>query len=305
MIRSIQYKNLTWLDVKKPRPTDIDYLKKTFHLHPLLVQEFTCPSQRPRAEEFANCLYVVFHTPLYDNQKKFTYPGEIDIVILENFLITVHQDNNLPLNNIFSEIKKSAARKEEAMSKTAGFLFYFVMEKLIASCFPKIDHINEKIDFIEKEIFNENEKDMVRYLSFVKRDILSFRRILKPQKNILESLLQKKYRLLEDELNDYFQDLIGTNIRVWNALENTKEVAESLEETNNSILSHKINETIRFLSAVSLITFALSVTTGIFGMVPIESFPLVKEKAFFWLALLFMLIIALTIVAIFRKKRWL
>lgn len=304
MIRSIQYQNLTWLDVKNPKPQDIEYLRKTFSLHPLLVQEFTSPSQRPRAEEFANCLYVIFHTPLYDEEKKFTYPGELDIVVIENFLITVHQDSNLPLDNIFSLVKKRAVR-EEAMSKTAGFLFYFVMEKLVSSCFPKIDHINEKINFIEKEIFNENEHDMVRYLSFVKRDILSFRRILKPQKNILESLLQKKYRLLEDELNDYFQDLIGTNIRVWNALENTKEVAESLEETNNSILSHKINETIRFLSAVSLITFTLSVTTGIFGMAPIEAFSLAKEKEFFWLALLFMGTIALTIVAIFHRKRWL
>lgn len=305
MIRSIQYKNLTWLDVKKPRPVDIDYLRKNFSLHPLLVQEFTCPSQRPRAEEFSNCLYIIFHTPLYDEEKKFTYPGEIDIVILENFLITVHQDDNLPLNNIFSEVKKSLTKKEEAMSKTSGFLFYFVMEKLISSCFPKIDHINEKINYIEKEIFNENEKDMVRYLSLVKRDILSFRRILKPQKNILESLIQKKYRVMENELNDYFQDLVGTNIRVWNALENTKEVAESLEETNNSILSHKINETIRFLSAVSLITFTLSVTTGIFSMVPIEAFSFAKEKEFFWLVILFMVSIAFFIVVIFRKKRWL
>ena len=154
MLRSIQYKNLTWLDVRKPRQADVDYLKKTFSLHPLLVQEFTSPSQRPRAEEFSNCLYVIFHTPLYDEEKKFTYPGEVDIVILENYLITVHQDDNLPLNNIFSAVKKSLYQKEEAMSKTAGFLFYFVMEKLVSSCFPKIDHINEKINFIEKEIFN-------------------------------------------------------------------------------------------------------------------------------------------------------
>lgn len=305
MIRTIQNGTLTWLDVKNPRPQDIAYLKKTFSFHPLLLQEFTSPSQRPRAEEFDNCLYIVFHTPLYDDQKKFTYPGEVDVVVLENFLITVHQDNNIPLDNIFASLKKNPVQKEKAMSRTAGFLFYFVMEKLLSSCFPKIDHINEKISFIEKEIFNENEKDMVRHLSFVKRDILSFRRILKPQKNILESLIQKKYLLLEDELNAYFQDLVGTNIRVWNALENTKEVAESLEETNNSILSHKINETIRFLSAVSLITFTLSVTTGIFSVASIESFPLVRQQEFFWLILLFMSTLVLILLAFFKKKRWL
>jgi Mg2+ and Co2+ transporter CorA len=128
---------------------------------------------------------------------------------------------------------------------------------------------------------------------------------LKPQRSILESLVQKHYDLLEDDLNKYFQDLIGTNIRVWNALENTKEVIESLEETNNSLLSYKINEAMRFLAAVSLITFALSVTVGIFGMTPFQAFPASQEKETFWLAIMFMGLITTILLLIFRRRKWL
>lgn len=304
-MKIIKHKNLTWIDIENPTAREVLGLKEKFDLHPLVVDELTSPSQRPRAEEFDTCLYVVFHTPLFNKVKRLTYPGELDILITTDHLITIHQGENIPLKSIMQLIEKDELAKEKAFSGTVGILFYFVMEKLISSCLPKIDHINEKVDFVENEIFKGNEKEMVKELSFVKRDILAFRRILKPQRSIFESLIQKKYRFLEDNLNDYFQDLIGTNIRVWNTLENTKEVVESLEETNNSLLSYKINEAMRFLTAISLITFTLSVTVGIFGMAPIESFDWAKDQNTFWLVLIFMNAITIGFLSFFKKKRWL
>jgi magnesium transporter len=210
----IKHDKLTWIDVEKPTAQDILFFKEKFNLHPLVLDEFTSPSQRPRAEEFENCLYIVIHVPLFDRRKRVTSSGEMDIVITPRHLITVHQTENIPLKAIIKEFQTDEALRQQAMSRSVGYLFYVVLEKLISSCFPKIDHINEKIDKIEEGIFSGKEKEMVQELSVVKRDVLSFRRILKPQRSILESLVQKKYILLEKELNQYFQDLIGTNIRV-------------------------------------------------------------------------------------------
>jgi len=302
---AIKYKNLTWIDVEKPTPQDILYFKENFNLHPLVLEEFTSPSQRPRAEEFENCLYIVLHIPLFDRQKRVTSSGEMDIVITKDHLITVHQTENIPLKAIIKEFQSNEVLRQQAMSRSIGYLFYVMLEKLLSSCFPKIDHINERIDKIEEGIFSGKEKEMVQELSIVKRDVLSFRRILKPQRSILESLVQKKYALLEKELDQYFQDLIGTNIRVWNALENTKEVVESLEDTNNSLLSYKINEAMRFLAAISLVTFTLSVTVGIFSMKPFENFRAAHEQVTFWLVLAFMGLISSSLLLFFRKKKWL
>lgn len=305
IMKTIQYKNITWIDIEKPKAQDILFLKEKFNFHPLVLEELTTPSQRPKAEEFDNCLYIVAHLPLYNRKTKTTYPGELDVIITQDHLITSHPDENIPLKSVIQRLENDEDYKQKYMSGSTGFLFYSVLEKLISSCFPKIDHISEKIEEIEKNIFSEKEKEMVKELSVVKRDILAFRRILKPQRSILESLVRKRYRLLEDNLNDYFQDLIGTNIRVWNAVENTKEVIESLEETNNSLLSYKINEAMRFLAAISLITFALSVTTGVFGMTPFSNFTIAHEKATFWLVLLLMGLIITLLLALFKKKRWL
>ena len=300
-----KHHSLTWIDVENPSKEDILYLKNTFHFHPLLLEEFTSPSQRPRAEEFGNCLYVVMHIPLFDRTRRITTPGELDIVITKDHLITIHQGENVPLKDVARKFQLDYDLKNKSMSRSSGYLLYIILEQLLSSCFPKIDHISERLETIEREIFDEHEKEMVKEISIVKRDILAFRRTLKPQRTILESLIQKNYHLLEPELNDYFQDLVGTNIRVWNALENVKEVIESLEETNNSLVSYKINEAMRFLTSVSLVTFTLSVTTGIFGMTPFESFSLAHDPNMFWLIILFMGFISLMLLFLFKYKRWL
>lgn len=296
---------LTWIDIQDPTPQDILYVKDNFKLDPLVLDEFTSPSQRPRAQEFSNCLYVVIHIPLFDRSKRVTTPGELDIVITKDHLFTAHIGDNIPLKAIIKEFNENEVVKNQAMSESTAYLLYFILEKLLDSCFPKIDHINEQLSEIEKQIFSGKEKEMVCETSVVKRDILAFRRTLKPQRSILESLVQKHYNLLDDSLNKYFQELIGVNIRVWNALENTKEVIESLEETNNALVSYKINEAMRFLTAISLITFTLSVTVGIFGMAPFDSFSIAHEKTTFWFILGLMFFTVVSLLTFFRRKKWL
>jgi len=303
-MKTVKHDKLTWIDIEDPTANDVLFLKDTFNLHPLVLSEFTSPSQRPRAEEFDNCLYIVLHIPLFNRRTRISYSGELDVVITKNHVITSHSAENIPIKSIQKELLENNAFKEKAFSNSAGFLFYSIMEKLLSASFPKLDHINEKINDIEEGIFMGYEKEMLRSISIIKRDILTFRRSIKPQRSILESLVQKKYKLLDNDLNEYFQELIGINIRAWNALENIQEIIESLEETNSALLSHKINEAMRLLTAVSLITFTLSVTTGVFSMIPFSSFPLAESRLMFWIIIIFMAIITITALILFKKKRW-
>lgn len=305
MLKSIKHKDLTWIKIEDPDQEDILFLKEKFDFHPLVMEEFTTPSQRPRAEEFDNCLYIVAHVPLFDPSKRVTTPGELDILVTKDHIITSHKGENYPLDMIFQEAEKDDTVKEKFMQESTGLTLYYILDKLLMSCFPKIDHINENLNEIEKNIFGGSEREMVKEVSIVKRDILAFRRTLKPQRSILESLTQKKYKLLDSDLDQYFQELIGTNIRVWNALENSKELIESLEKTNSSLVSFSINEAMRFLTAISLITFTLSVITGIFAMTPFAQFAAANQRSTFWIVVLAMSLITLLFLLFFRRRRWL
>ncbi|NLC31605.1 MAG: hypothetical protein GX765_06165, partial [Candidatus Moranbacteria bacterium] len=141
-----------------------------------------------------------------------------------------------------------------------------------------------------------------REISIAKRDVLNFRRTLKPQRSILESLAQMDTKLVNPELKPYYQDLVGTNIRLWSSLESAKETIESLEETNNSLLSNKLNLTMKVLTVFNAIFLPITVYSNLMSMnTPI---PFENNIIGFWLHSFLMLIISILTIILFKFKKW-
>ena len=291
-----------WIYIKEPDADDVAKISKKFNLHPLVVEEFSTPTIRPKAAEYEGCLYLAIHIPLFDVDNKTTYPGEIDVVICENTLITAHDKDIFQLGEFFNSLKGNKKKREEYLHRTPGALLYYILEMLLESCFPKLDHISKKLDYIEDQIFAGNEKEMVFEISLVKRDILNFRRTMKPQKTVFESLAQKNYSLIEPELKPYFQDLVGTNIRIWNNLESTKETVESLEDTNNSLLSNKLDMTMKVLTIFSAVLLPMTVYSNILAMS--ADIPFGKNPHAFWIHSSIMFLLALATIVVFKVRKW-
>ncbi len=302
-MQEVKSTKFTWINFESPGADDILYLKNNFNLHPLVLEEFSTPTIRPKAAEYETCLYLTIHVPLFDLELKTTYPGEIDIVITEKALITSHDKEIPQFTEFFKELEKDPAKRENYMGKSPGALLRLIIEMLLESCFPKLDHISEKLDYIEKEIFAGHEKEMVFDISLAKRDILNFRRTMKPQRSVLESLTKTDYKFIEPELKNYFQDLIGTNIRVWNNLESAKETIESLEATNNSLLSNKLDLTMKILTIFSAVMLPLTVYSNILAMS--AEIPLGKNPHGFWIHFSIMILISIFTMTIFKVRKWL
>lgn len=302
-MQEIRLSKFRWVDFDEPDADDVVKLRKEYDLHPLVVEEFSMPTLRPKAEEYDTCMYLAVHIPLFDEVSRITYPGEIDIVITKDALITSHDHPILQVEELFEKLRNDEAAKEKYLGEGPAFLLRYLLEMLLESCFPKLDHISEKLDHIENEIFAGHEKEMVFEISVVKRDILNFRRTMKPQRSVLESLAQKDFKFIDSKLKPYYQDLIGTNIRVWNTLESAKETIESLEATNNSLLSNKLDMTMKVLTIFSAILLPLTVYSNIMSMstnIPLHSNPLA-----FWIHVFIMLVIAVFTFLVFKIRKWL
>jgi len=182
-------------------------------------------------------------------------------------------------------------------------LLHDIIEVLLDSCFPRLNHIGQKLDYIETQVFADKEKEMVFEISVLKRDILNFRRTLKPQRSILESIVQKNHPFIPTDIKIYFQDLIGTNIRLWNILESQKETIEALEATNNSLLSNKLDLTMKVLTIFSAILLPMTVYSNMLAMS--ATIPFSGSPHAFWIHAGFMAIISLTTITIFKIKQWL
>jgi len=302
-MKTVKFKHVTWIDFADPSADDVLYLQENFDIHPLAIEEFITPTYRAKATQYDNCIFLTIHVPLYDIKARTTYPGELDIVITKDHLITGHNKDIFELDEFFTELEKAEGKRRIYMSQTPTHLLYNILEKLLDSCFPRIDHIHEKLLNIEEQVFSGNEKEMVVEISIVKRDILNFRRTLKPQRHLIESLAQMKNGLIAKELSLYFQDLAGTNIRLWNALESNKETIESMEETNNSLLSNKLNLTMKILTIFSAVMMPMTVYSNILAIS--ADIPFGKSPHAFAIHLSIMLFISLCTIIIFRAKKWL
>lgn len=301
-METIKGEKVTWINMKDPSGDDIIYLQNNFKLHPLVIEEFSEPTMRPKAAQYGDCLYLAIHIPLFDVDKKTTYAAELDIAMTGDYLITAHTNSILQLEEFFKELKSDDALRQRYLMYSPAFLLHHILEMLLESCFPKLDHIARKLERIEDEIFSGNEKGMVFEISYIKRDILNFRRTLKPQRSVIESLAQRDSSLIPQEMRPYFQDLIGTNIRVWNTLENTKEVAESMEDTNNSLLSNKLNSTMKVLTIFSAVMLPMTVYSNILAMS--ADIPFGKNPFGFWIHITIMIFISLFTIAMFKARKW-
>jgi len=302
-MKIIKHDKVTWIDVVNPSTVDIDYIRENFDVHPLAVEEFTTPTYRARATKYSNCLFLTIHIPLFDTKKRTTYAGEVDILLTKSHLITGHTTNIYQLEQFFDKLQKSEGARRTYMIHSTAHLLYEVFKILTESCFPRLDHVTKHIDKIQEGIFNGDERRMVREISIVKRDILNFRRTLMPQRSIIESIISQSNGTVPKDIKLYYHDLIGTNIRLWNDLESANETIASLEKTNNSLLSEKINQRMRIITVFSVLWIPVTIYLSVFNL-NIVHIPL-KDNPFAFFIHLFVLfaISALTFV-VFRIAKW-
>ena len=209
----------------------------------------------------------------------------------------------LPVTRLFRRCQEDDELRAQLFSKGSGYLLYHVLDDLFDYCFPILDKIGHKLDSIEDDMFEGRAEDVVRDISNVKQEIISYRKIIKPERATLRVLERQVERFLPEELELYFDDIVDASERIWDLLDNYKEVIEGLESTNESVISHRQNDILRILTVFSVVLLPLTLITGIFGMN--VRFPGFDTAAAWWGILAGMVGTLAAVLGFFRYKRWL
>ena len=182
---------------------------------------------------------------------------------------------------------------------------YHLLHELWEDSEHKVQKIDRKLTFIEESIFEGKERKMLKEISFVKADIINFWRIIRPQKGVFTSLRDLSTDFFDGEhYVPYFSHLRNHWARIMSTLIIAKETINSLEQTNNALLTDKTNEIVKLLTIFSVIVFPLTLLAAIFGM-NTEFLPLVGTPGDFWIITTIMAIGTLFMIAFFKKKGWL
>jgi magnesium transporter len=301
--RVVEAAGLRWYHIERPRQADRDWLEAEFGFHPLDLEDVASRNQRPKLDVYDEYLFIVLHFPVFDKPTGRLLTSEVDLFVGPDFLITLPNEPLPPLASMFDRFAAREELREEVLAKGTGYLLYKLVDTNVDAAFPMLRKMGAKLERIEDDIFEGRSQAVVRDISEAKQEILNFRKITRPQRAVLRDLERTKQRYLTEELEIYFDDISDAAERIWDILENYKEVVEGLESTNESVLSHRLNDSFRILTAVSVILLPLTLIASIFGMnvaVPGEG-----DLAAFWLIMGLMAATLVGLVAYFRRRGWL
>jgi magnesium transporter len=241
-ISSIGAGKLRWFYVEKPSATEVEWLAEQFHFHPLNIDDVLSRAQRPKIDEYDDHLFIVLHFPVFDKENRITRPSEVDIFVGEDYIVTVHCNGDLkPLAKFFRECEINEESRATYLGRSSGFLLYHVLDRLVNYCLPILGKVTDNVDDIEEVIFAKPVPQTVRQISLIRRDLVSFRRVIRPQISVIETLESEEYPFF-------------------------KEDQEGLAETSNWLTSHRIQEVMQVLTIIMATLAPLTLLSGVYGM---------------------------------------
>ncbi len=302
-IRKITLGKLTWIDMENPSLDQLESMSKEHGFHDLDIEDCLSENQRSKIDEYDDYLFIILHFPFYDKRKKGVVSEEIDIFIKSNLLITVHTGSFKAFLDFYEACKKSTAEKKEIMGQGSGYLLYEIIDSMYASAFPILDKLERNVASLERTVFSWNQqKDMLKDILNTKKNIITMRRVIQPQRRVVAQIEHKNKKFLPDRLEIYFDDVVDKIEKAWSSLENLKELIESVQDTNESIISHRTNEVIKILTIFSVVISPLTFLTGLYGMN--VALPLAENPYVFMVILGLMLVIVTFMMVLFKYKRW-
>ena len=305
-MNTITENNLTWIDIEKPTKKDIDWLRVNFNFHPVTLSELIPSSQREKVEHFNDYLFLVTYVPIFNDKKHTTTPVEVDFLITRDHLITVHNESLEPIKNFAEKCGNKPELKNKYFGPTTGHLFYWLNEEFLNFAERQLVHIGKNIQHIEDGIFKSLERDMIREISMIKRDILDFRIAVRPLRRIFESLNNKAIKFFKDEtdLAIYLSDLLGDYEKVWNEIDNYTDTINALENTNANLLNDKTNAIVKVFTILSFITFPAMLIATIL-QIDTKTNPIRDMPYDFWIIFGLVALTVFIMWLYFKTRKWL
>lgn len=305
-IKEIKDKSLSWVDIQRPTEKDMKELSRLFKFHELDLEDCLSNIQRPKIDQYENYLFMVTHFPRYIKGTKRLVISEVDIFIGKDYLITVHSGNQKILIEEFEKCAKDNKHFQKLSSGSPGLLLHELMTDLYGNCFKMIDKIYERIEELDNRIFSGEGRphELIHEFSDLRREIINFRRVIKPQREVLDTLEKVKTAFIKKGVDIYFDDMGDMVEKLWDLLENQKEIVDTMVGTYESVITNQTNDIIKTLTIFSVIMLPLTLLSGIYGM-NINNLPYAETGFSFQFVLGIMLAVVIVMLWFFNRKKWL
>ncbi len=240
---------LLWIDVNDPSPEEMVRVGEEFGLHPLAIEDAIRRHERPKLELFEGYIFIVFYALEMIGERPTT--REVNLFAGKNYLITVHEGD---LAVISETADRWTDHVHEHGKPTVGLLVYAVLDAVVDGYFPVIDELAERIEDLEDDIFR------------LKKDLLAVRRVVAPERDVMNVLVRRDAPLFSKREATYFQDVYDHLLRITDTVDTYREILTGALDANLSMTSYRLNATVKRMTSSSIILMSMGLVAGIYGM---------------------------------------
>jgi magnesium transporter len=245
----------------------------------------------------------VVQFPYWNAEERVSRPGEVDIFIATGLLVTTHRNELAPLRAMFETAQEDEDARLRWMSHGASPLLYQLINTLVDYCYPIVQHVRQNLDQVERRVFHENTRHLLQETAFVRRDIIALRSILNPQRDVIGALIRGTWPFIHEDLDPYWGDINDHLLQLCSLLDEYSEVVSGLADTIDTLASHRIDEVVRVLTIVTVLTLPVTVLSTVFSMN--ISLPYGKHPLLFYFIVGMGVLITGFLLWYLRRQRWL
>jgi magnesium transporter len=290
-----------WIGLHEPEEGDLERLQELFGLHELAVEDAHAAHQRPKIEDYdEGGVFIVLRTAHYHEDREEVHFGEIHIFAGPGYVITVR-------HGVGSELGPARQRLEarpDLLRLGAASAVWAIVDKVVDDYIPVADAIDDDIEEVEKEVFDDDVPAPTARIYNLKREVIEFHRAVGPLLTPLSALEEGDNDRVPEELRDYFRDAADHTRRVDEQVNSQRELLTSVLEANLALVSVNQNEVVKQISAIAAIVAVPTLITGIYGM-NFDHIPELHYRYGYPLALGAMAVCVAVLVTFFKRIDWL
>lgn len=288
-----------WVDVTDATPEEIAHVGKKFEFHPLALEDVERGAQRPKIDQYDGYQFIVFYalTTEFDQCKSH----EVDIFVGKQFMVSFH-DSRVPV--ISATAERWRTNVATLGNRGTGFLLYSLLDALVDGYFPVLDEVAERADRLEETIILQGQPALQAEILQLRRELLMIRRVVGPERDVMNILVRQDPPLYGRKEIAYFQDVYDHLLRIADSVDIYRDMLSSVLDANLSMVSYTLNVVVKRLTASSIILMSISVIAGIYGM-NFTYMPELDWRLGYPFALSLMAIVALFEFRLFKRIGWL
>jgi Mg2+ and Co2+ transporters len=304
-VKIIESNGLKWIDIVRPTDKEMQMLKDTYDFHELLLEDCITEHQRSKVDSYEDYSFIVLHLPRYKKDLFRLDSEEIDIFIGPDYLVTLHEGELKPLVEFTQNCKSNEEFRKEYMGEGSALLLYEIIKALFDYCFPMLDKIGNMVNDINRNVFTNRSKSMLELISRAKMQIINYRSVIKPLRPVILTLEKIIKKYLPEDMDIYFDDITDRIEKIWDTLENYKEVIESVDGTFASLTNHTMNALMRTFTIIQVAILPMTLVSGLFSM-NVKGIPMHNNPIAFWVvfAMIFIPTTILGTVLLIKKDKW-